>query len=281
MAPQLLSLFDFSDFRKFLVDYQAKRQAQDRTFTRSRFCRELGLPNTRSFFNDIIKGTRPLSRNYVERFVLALNMNEEEARYFRTLVDFNQSDRPGERELLFDQLVSLNRTPARFVSPDEYEFYRHWHHSTVFSLLDVLDFKDDYAALAKRIFPPISVAQARESIALLKKLGMIHKTGTGLWKPTAKTLDSGSYVKGELVKQYQLQCLELSKRAMLLDHKAPRNFSTITLSVSKAGCELIEKKLQKFKSEARSIAHRESEPADRVYQLNIQLFPQSLPEGTK
>lgn len=281
MAPQLLSLFDFSDFRKFLVDYQAKRQAQDRTFTRSRFCKELGLPNTRSFFNDIIKGTRPLSRNYVERFVQALNMNEEEARYFRTLVDFNQSDRPGERELLFDQLVSLNRTPARFVSPDEYEFYRHWHHSTVFSLLDVIEFKDDYAGLAKRIFPAITVAQARESMALLKKLGLVRKTAEGLWKPTAKTLDSGKYVKSELVKQYQLQCLELSKRAMLMDHKAARNFSTITLSVSKAGCELIEKKLQKFKSEARSIAHRESEPADRVYQLNIQLFPQSLPEGMK
>lgn len=281
MAPQLLSLFDFSDFRKFLVDYQAMRQAQDRTFTRSRFCRELGLPNTRSFFNDIIKGTRSLSRNYVERFVLALDMNEEEARYFRTLVDFNQSDRPGERELLFDQLVSLNRTPARFVSPDEYEFYRHWHHSTVFSLLDVIEFKDDYAGLAKRIFPSITVAQARESIALLKKLGLIRKSTEGIWKPTAKTLDSGKYVKSELVKQYQLQCLELSKRAMLMDHKAARNFSTITLSVSKAGCELIEKKLQKFKSEARSIAHREAAPADRVYQLNIQLFPQSLPEGMK
>jgi hypothetical protein len=47
--------------------------------------------------------------------------------------------------------------------------------------------------------------------------------------------------------------------------------------VSKEGCALIEKKLQKFKAEARSIAHREAAPADRVYQLNIQYFPQALP----
>jgi uncharacterized protein (TIGR02147 family) len=279
MAPQLSSIFEFADFRKFLEDYQARRQAQDKSFTRSRFCKELGLPNTRSFFNDIIKGTRPLSKTYVERFIAALGMSENEAQYFRVLVEFNQSDIPRERELLFDQLVSLNSTPTRFVSQDEYEFYRHWHHTTIFSLLDVLDFTDDYAGLAKRIFPAISAAQARESVGLLKKLGLIQKSPEGFWKPTAKTLDTGSYVKSELVRQYQLQCLELSKRAMLLEHRAPRNFSTVTLSVSKEGCELIEKKLQKFKSEARSIAHRESAPADRVYQLNIQYFPQSLPEG--
>lgn len=279
MSPPVLSIFDFADFRKFLEEYQTRRQTMDKSFTRSRFCRDLGLPNTRSFFNDIIKGTRPLSKTYVERFVRALNMSENEAQYFRVLVDFNQSEIPRERELLFDQLVSLNSTPTRLISPEEYEFYRHWHHTTIFSLLDVLEFTDDYAGLARRIFPAISAAEARESIALLKKLGLIRKTAEGVWKPTSKTLDTGSYVKSELVRQYQLQCLELSKRAMLLETRAPRNFSTVTLSISKAASELIEKKLQKFKSEARSIAHRESAPADRVYQLNIQYFPQALPEA--
>lgn len=278
MAPHALNVFDFVDFRMFLKDYQAQRQAVDTSFTRSRFCRELGLPNTRSFFNDIVKGTRPLSKTYVERFVIALEMNENEAQYFRVLVEFNQSEIPRERELLFDRLVSLNNTPKRLISPEEYEFYRHWHHTTIFSLLDVLEFRDDYAALAKRIFPPVSAAQARASITLLKKLGLIHKREDGVWKPTAKTLDSGPYVRNELVQQYQLQCLELSKRAIIRETRVPRNFSTLTLSISRESGALIEDKLQKFKSEVRAIAHRETAPADRVYQLNIQYFPQSLPE---
>lgn len=278
MAPQIINIFDFVDFRSFLQEYQARRQAADKSFTRSRFCRELGLPNTRSFFNDIVKGTRPLSRTYVERFILALEMSGNEAQYFRVLVDFNQSDIPRERELLFDQLVSLNSTPTRLINPDEYEFYRHWRHTTVFSLLDVLDFRDDYAGLAKRIFPPVSAAEARTSVALLKKLGLIRKRDDGVWKPAAKTLDSGQYVRSQFVQQYQLQCLELSKHAMLRNTRAPRNFSTVTLSVSREAGALIERKLQKFKSEVRAIAHRETSPADRVYQLNIQYFPQALPE---
>ena len=278
MSDCASNVFEFADYRKFLADYQAKRQAADRAFTRARFCKELGLPNTRSFFNDIVKGSRTLSKTYVERFTRALGLDEEESQYFRVLVDFNQSDSPRDREMLFERLVSLNRTPSRFIKPDEYEFYRRWHHTTIFSLLDVIEFRGDYAALAKRVLPRITAAQARDSIALLKKLGLIRREESGVWKPVAKTLDAGAYVRNALVEQYQMQCIELSKRAMLTEGSAPRNFSTVTLSVSRRGLELIERKLQRFKSEARSIAHREAEPADRVYQLNIQFFPQALPE---
>jgi uncharacterized protein (TIGR02147 family) len=273
--PQLSNIFEFADFRKFLEDYQQKRKGQDKSFTRSKFCKELGLPNTRSYFHDIISGSKILSKTYVERFIQALRMDEDEGQYFRILVDFNQSTYDKERELLFDQLISLNRTPKKFVDPKEYEFYRHWYHTAIFSLMEVCDFDSDYSELAKWVYPPITQNQAKTSIVLLEKLGLIRKNSQGYWKATAKTLDSGRYVKNELIKQYQLQCLELAKKNLLIDQKGVRNFSTVTLSISQSACLLIEKKLQKFKSEVRAIAHKETDPADRIYQLNIQYFPQS------
>jgi uncharacterized protein (TIGR02147 family) len=280
MNPQASNLFEFADFRRFLEDYQAKRQAVDKSFTRSRFCAELGLPNTRSYFNDIVNGRKPLTKNYVERFVRATRMDEEETQYFRVLVDFNQCEYDKERELLFEQLVVLNRTPKKFVDPAQYEFYRRWYHTAVFSVLEVHAFRGNHADLAKRVYPPITPGQAQESIALLKKLGLIQRNAQGVWKATDKTLDTGRYVRDELIKQYQLQCLELAKKILLLEHEAKgaRNFSTVTLSISGEASRLIEKKLQKFKAEVRAIAHREDVPADRVYQLNIQYFPQSAGE---
>jgi uncharacterized protein (TIGR02147 family) len=275
MNPQCVDLFEFADFRKFLEDYQEKRQVQDKSFTRSRFCKDLGLPRTRSYFNDIVKGGKILSKTYVERFIQVLRMDEEEGQYFRILVDFNQSVHDKERELLFDQLIALNRTPKKLVDPRQYEFYRHWYHTVVLSLMEIHDFNGDYSRLMRMVHPPISASQARESVTLLQKLGLIRKNEKGHWKSTAKTLDSGRYVKNEMIKQYQLQCLELAKRNMMMDKHATRNFSTITLSISKNACMLIEKKLQKFKSEVRAIAHKETDPADRIYQLNVQYFPQS------
>ena len=278
MSLSAISVFDFTDFRKFLSAFHQDMQERDKSYTRSRLCKELGLPNSRGYFGHIVSGLKPVSKNYVERFVQVLGLDDDEAQYFRVLVDFNQSTFDKEREQLFDRLVSMNRTPKKIVDPEAYEFYRHWHHTTVFSLLDVLDFNGDFAHLAKRVFPPITVGQARESVALLTKLGLVEKNKEGVWKPVAKTLDTGSYARNEMITQYQLQCFDLAKKAMLLKTKQPRNFSTVTLSVSGKGLALIEKKLQKFKSEVRSIAHRETDPADRVYQMNVQFFPQSTPE---
>jgi uncharacterized protein (TIGR02147 family) len=277
MNPRILNLFEFADFRKFLESYQEKRQALHKSFTRSQFCKELGLPNTRSYFNDIVNG-KVLSKTYVERFIQVLRMDEDEAQYFRILVDFNQSVHDKEREILFDQLISLNRTPKKFIGPKEYEFYKQWHHTALFALLDIHDVGEDYADLGKKLRPSISPNQARASIQLLHKLGLIRRNEKGHWKATAKTLDAGPYVKDEMIKQYQLQCLELAKKNLLLEQSGVRNFSTVTLSISKNGCDLIERKLQKFKSEVRAIAHKETDPADRLYQLNIQYFSQSHPE---
>lgn len=277
MIPPVVNLFEYADFRRFLSDYQAKRQEEDATYTRARLCKNLGLPNTRSYFNDIVKGSKPLTKNYVERFVRSFRMDEDEKRYFRILVDFGQTEDAVDRDLLFDQLIALNRTPRKFVDPEQYEYYRHWHHTAVFSVLDVHDFRGDFQDLAKRVYPAITPGQARESIGLLERLGLIQRREDGAWKATDRTLDAGPYVKDALVKQYQLQCLDLAKRTMLLANgpKGTNNFSTVTLSVSADGFLKIEKELQKFKSRVRAIAHKELVPADRVYQLNIQYFPQS------
>lgn len=281
MIPQVTNLFEFADYRKFLADYHAARQNVEQSFTRMRFCADVGLPNTRSFFSDIIAGRRPLSKTYVERVIRALRMDEEESQYFRVLVDFNQTGNDKERELLFEQLVSLNRTPRKFVQADQYAFYSTWYHTAVFSVLDVVRFRDDFVDLAKRVYPAITPKQARASINLLAKLGLIQRGVDGIWKAAERTLDTGRNVRDELVKQYQLQCLEMAKKVLLLGGDTPgaRTFSTVTLSISKDAGALISKKLQKFKSEVSAIAHRDQAPADRVYQLNIQYFPQSNLEG--
>ena len=100
-----LNIFEFSDFRKFLEKYQNLRRAEDSSFARSQLCKELGLPNTRSYFNDIVKGTRNITVNYIERFVKILGMTQEEAQYFRILVYFDQSTYEQElRELLGSEM---------------------------------------------------------------------------------------------------------------------------------------------------------------------------------
>jgi len=112
MKTKLPSVYEYNNFRKYLSDYQNARQAHDPGFSKSALSRILGLPNTRSFFTDVLKGKK-VSGAFIERFIKVLELTKDEARFFRVLIMFNQAESAEERELYFDQLISLNKTPKR------------------------------------------------------------------------------------------------------------------------------------------------------------------------
>ena len=74
------------------------------------------------------------------------------------------------------------------------------------AILDIIDFKDDYKQLTGKLFPPITLKQARDSIALLKKLGIIAFNDKGFLKPTNKVIVTGEFIKDDIVKQFQMKC---------------------------------------------------------------------------
>ncbi|MBD3321506.1 MAG: TIGR02147 family protein [Chitinivibrionales bacterium] len=269
----LPTVYHYNDFRKFLDDYQKARQKFDKNFNRSNVCRLLGLSKSRSFFNDVIKG-KTVTSTFIDRFIKVFELKKDEAQFFRVLVKFNQAVEPGERELYFQQLISLNKTPRQILDPNVYEYFREWHHSVIRAMLDVYDCTDDdYAELGKKLNPPLTEKTVRESIRLLKKLKLIAPDSSGSLKPTEKIVQTSPYVNDELVRQYQIQFLDTAKRAVFANTGQMQNISTKLISISELGVKRIERQLQKFKSEVTSIIHKDQHSSDRVYQLALFLMP--------
>lgn len=266
------TIFAYTDYRKYLVDWMDAKQAIERKFNRSEMHRRLGLPNTRSYLSDVLSG-KDVSATFVERFVTALELSGEEARFFRVLVRFNQSTSPEERELAFDQLVSLNRTPRTVLDPRHYRYYRNWWNGAVRALLAIHDIGDEPRKLANLVQPAITEAQAKESLALLKELELVAKDERGFWKPTQHTLTTGEGARGELVRQLQVQQLGLVQTAAMRPGHQGQVVATNTISVSDNGLEMIRKRLERFRSEIRSIVHKDSEPASRVHLVSLAIVP--------
>lgn len=266
------NIYNYADFRMYLSDYQESKRKIDKSFSRSGICRKLGLPNTRSYFNDVLKG-KFLSELYIDRFIEVLKLDRDESRYFRALVHFNQSQSVKERDFLFEQLISLNKTPKRVLQKNELAFYKEWHHSVIRAMLDVCDIKDNYQFLAKKIQPSISAAKVEASITLLKELNLISKNSKGFWKRREKSLSIEPYLKSELVQQYQGKKFEQGIQAHFKKSKQPKTMATFTASMSLEIRPKVEKKIQKLFSEIRSMVNKDQQPAETVYQLNIQFFP--------
>ena len=272
------TIYGYTDYRKFLVDWMEARQAVERRFNRSEMHRRLGLPNTRSYLSDVLAG-KDISPTFLERFVAALELGVDEARFFRVLVRFNQATSPEERELAFDQLVSLNRTPRTVIDPRHYRYYRHWWNGAVRALLAIHDVGDEPRKLARLVSPGITEAQARESLSLLKELELVAKDERGFWKPTQHTLTTGESARGELVRQLQVQQMGLVQNAAMKPGAKGQVVATNTISVSEAGLDMIRKRLERFRSEIRSIVHKDGDPASRVHLVSLAIVP--LTRGTE
>jgi uncharacterized protein (TIGR02147 family) len=275
MKITLPDIFKYIDFKKYLTDYYRDRKKLDRGFTHTYICYRLGQKNAKSYFNNIVKGRIAITPTFIDRFISLLELKSDEAKFFRAIVNYNQTKSPNEKEFFFDQIVRLNKTPHQIIDKNAYAYYKEWRHSAVRALLDVIDFNDDYKLLTSRLFPRISIKEARDSIALLKQTGLIKRDERRFWKPSEKVLVTDDLIKDAMVKQFQVKCLDLAKNALVDDSVKKNRNITMTISLSEKAYERISERMKQFKLEIRSIAHKDEFQPNDVYHMNVNFFPMS------
>jgi uncharacterized protein (TIGR02147 family) len=273
MKPNLPSIYEYNDFRKFIADYQQAAQEADRTYTKSRMSQLLGLPNSRSFLSDVLRD-KPITATFIERFIRLFAFDNDKANFFRTLVKFNQATNPSERELCFEQLISLNKTPKKYLYQKSYRYYKDWYNAALRALLNVYDFDGkDFHALGRKLVPEVPVPKIKKAFELLLQMELIDKNKQGFYKPTTSAISTEEFVRDEILKQFQLKCLDLARMAVVNESGLPQIIATNTVSVSKTGLKRIEKQIERFRSQVRSLVHKDEGQPETVYQINLQFFP--------
>lgn len=276
----MIDIYSYLDCRTYLRDYYHDRVRSEKHFTHRYICTKLGQgPGSRSYFNNILSGRVSISPNLATRLLGIMRLSQEEAVYFRLMVLFTQSSSAEEKDMHFEQLVNANKTSRPTINPETFAYFRKWHNIVIRELLDFFSFKDDFAALAGRISPTISIVQAKEAIAFLEGAGLIQKNDQGCYKSVAKSITTGSQSESYVINAYQIACMDLAKKSLTQNAELPQNFSTLTMSMSNEAYRQIEKKIEKFRSDLVFIVEKDTYPSDRVYQFNLQLFPVSDLKG--
>ena len=124
MTKQLPDIFLYIDYRKYLEDYYSTMKALDPGFSHTYICHCLGQKNAKSYFNNVVKGRIDITATFIDRLISLLKLNRDEAKYFRALVNYNQTASSSEKEFFFDQLIRLNKTPHRLIDKNAYSFYK-------------------------------------------------------------------------------------------------------------------------------------------------------------
>ncbi len=265
-------LFAYTSYNRFIKDFQAEKKRENRGFSFEAFARKAGF-KTRSYLIEVASGKKELSRGSLFKVARAMDLSPRETEYFEALVGFQHATTFKEREFHFRKLgILARRSPGRILEESQFAYFSEWWHPVIRELACMSGFKGDMTQLAQSVKPALTTKQAKESLDLLLHLGLLVKMPSGRFRQTDGMVRTSDELSSFIVMKYQKENLRLADEA--LDHIAPedRDISTLTAGISQSCFRELKREIQSFR---RHIAHLVSQDKgqDRVYQLNLQLFP--------
>src|SRR3954464_9909208 len=125
-APQK-TVFDYTDYRKFLREYYAWAKTNKRGFSHRAFMAKAGMSGP-NYFKRVMEGVHNLTEHSIPKFTSALELTEPEAGYFKHLVLFNQARTLEEKDRLFSVLMDMKSPRSHYVlEKAQYDYYKDWY----------------------------------------------------------------------------------------------------------------------------------------------------------
>lgn len=272
------SLFAYSDYRLFLRDWYAEKKRTSKHFSLRMLAEKSGF-KARDYLLRVMRGDRNLSLDGAGKLSRYLRFSEKQTEYFQTLVQFNQAPDTFEKERFWRRLSEFRKYGAhQKLRHDQFEYFSSWYHSALRSLLPVMDCGDDWEKVARLLDPPITPKQARESVDLLLRLGLLQREWRGRYTVTHPALSTGDEIASLAVAGFHKASMDLVKRS-IDRHPAPaRDISGVTMSLSREGFQRIKSELQAFRKKVMAIAS-EDRDEELVYQLNLHFIPLTKARG--
>ena len=267
-------IFGYTDFRKFLGDYYLERKKSDRKFSH-RFIQEKVGASSAGWFADVIKGRTNIPGAHVMKLSKLMQHKTSETDYFEAMVLFGQSATLEERTRYFHKMVAFKEVRADMVGMDRLEFYSKWYHGAIREILFFHPFRGDYAELARKLSPPIRQAEARESVALLERLGMVEPNAIGGYKSIDAVLKKDSSFPSVVMANFLKNNMELAIEALDRYSKEERDVSALTVSLSDTAFAQVKEDIRALRNKILAMTEVDVAP-NKVYQCNFQFFPLSL-----
>lgn len=272
-------VFDYTDYRAYLADCYREKKQLNPHFSYAVWSGKVGFGN-KGFLHNVIHGTKNLSKQSVVKISRSLKHTKAEADYLENLVFFNQAVDRDERNHFYEGMVAVRSRNPKTVErlqlrKEQYEYYSEWYHSAVRSIIGLVKFTGDYQWLAKAVQPPILPKQAKKSVALLKKLGLLRRRKDDVYELTQVHITTGDEIIDLAALNFHRQSTDLAGRAIDNLPRNERNITGMTVGTSAHAYDKICEAARSFRHKVVEIVNNDAHHPDRVYQLNTHIFPLS------
>jgi uncharacterized protein (TIGR02147 family) len=269
----VVNVFEYVDYRKYLSDYFAEKKKRSRFFSHRYFCNKLGLKST-NFMLLVIQGKRNISNELCFKISLTLRHSQLESAYFVNMVFFSQSKNYMEKNEYWDKMKELRqKTKFGKINDYQYDYYNNWYNIAVRELVTLMKKPIDFKKLAKLVKPQITATQARNSLKLLLKLGLLQETKDGYIQKD-KVIRTDNSLNSLAVFNYHVKMSTIATEVLERYKREERNFSSCSMNLSEASYKKAVKHINELREKLMTLCEEEESP-ERVYHINFQLFPVS------
>ena len=278
----LPNLSDYLDYRLYLREfYQAKKELSKndlRPYSYQLFSAAANIKSP-NYLKMIIEGQRNLSEDMIGKFAKALALSKDQSEEFSYLVKLNQAEDTSERNIYLKKISEVRveqKLKSGEIDRKTWEKIPNWVAWILYAMIDQEGVSFTTKNLKELLRNKASEAEIEASLNSLLASGEIKKDPiTGEIKKSHNLIDSPEEIPVALVRKLQTQLMYLGLESLYQDAPQDREFGTLTMSLTKEEFEDIKFKLRQLRKSIHkdnSIGRKEKK-GERVYQLNIQLFP--------
>jgi len=281
--PPRLGLF--TDYRQFLREfYEYKRERTKhllRPYSYATFAAAADIKSP-NYLKLIIDGQRNLSTEMARKFAKAINLGKEETEEFVALVDFTQAQEPIERNRFLKVLADIRvrqQLKSGEINAETWQKVPSWVTWVLYALADQKDVRLDSAELFEILRGKARPEDIRRELERLIASGdLVKDEATGAISKGRELMSGSENVPVALVRKLQAELIYLGLESLFQDQPQDREFGTQTLALTEAEFEQLKFELRQFRKRwLKDVSvKRRSEKGDRVFQLNIQLFPVTI-----
>lgn len=270
-------VFDYLDFRAYLADVYLAKKAGG-AFSYRAFSRRAGLKSP-NHLKRVIEGERRLTDEMCPRYAKALGLGDEQRAYFIDLVHFNQAATNGERHEAYQRLSGhRGYRKAHTIDLVHAAYHGSWYIPVIREMVMRADFEEDANWIAKRMLPPIRPNEATKALEVLLTLGMLTRDSDGRLIQGDTVITTGPETSGVHIGVFHRAMLTRAAESMDIVPAAERDISSLTFGISEDGLRRLKGRVQRFRQEIIALA-TQVDDADRIVQLNMQLFPVTTDRG--
>lgn len=268
-------VMEYNNYRLYVRDYYMERKVRS-GYTWRDFAKAAGYSSP-VFLKLVCDSKANLSEVGVERVASAMGLVGADLQYFRLLVSFNQEKDTKKQKQLFAEIRKIAQENSfAVVGEDQYDYYESWLNSVVREIAPNLKSATP-AKIANQCVFDVDAAQVKKSLKVLEKTELLNKDEKGNYVRSKKALTTGSIDVASLaIRDMHRQMGELAVQSLDKVPVNERDISGMTIGITESAFEKISKEIAEFRRRISAIV-LEDAGDERVYRLNLQLFPLTKP----